>query len=104
MYVPNVKTLDAISDEYRGKAKVTLANNGDVITIKMVGTRFSVFLDDEKYPVNSMILEPGCPLMYVSNYSFRGPDLYPIGYEAAQVGTCVLRNGDFSVTIIVVEK
>jgi hypothetical protein len=38
---------------------------------------------------------------YVSNGDIRGPDLYPIYYEATRIGSCTLKDRDFAVRIVV---
>jgi hypothetical protein len=81
---------------------ITLTSNGKTVTVNY-GSRFFVFLDDDKYPVRQLHCEPDWVMGYISNGSFRGPDRYPVYYEATRVGECLLRNGDFSVRIVVVE-
>lgn len=63
--------------------------------------RFFVFLDDEKTPRSELVCEPQPVMGYVSNGDFRGPDLYPIYYEATVVGSCTLKDRDFAVKIVV---
>jgi len=96
---------DTLATEVQGMkdmANITLENNGQTITMSNY-RRFSVFLDDDKYPVRQLQCEPKWIMGYISNGSFRGPDLYPITFETTTVGECTLRNGDFAVKIIVVE-
>jgi hypothetical protein len=85
---------------YKESALITLGSKGQTITINL-GTRFFVFLDDEKYPVKSLTCKPDWVMGTISNGSFNGPDLYPILYEATIPGRCTLQSGDFSVDIIV---
>src|SRR4051812_47744556 len=42
---------------YKESAQVTVASNGKTFTITKEG-KFSVFLDDEQYPVSSLACEP----------------------------------------------
>jgi len=85
----------------KNNAAITLKSKGQTFTFT-VTTRFSVFLDDEKYPIKALTCEPAWVMGYISNGSFRGPDRYPIEYEATTPGECTLRDGDFAVKIVVV--
>ncbi len=84
------------------RSKITLKSNSQTVIINN-GVRFFVFLDDEKYPIKSLRCEPEPLFGAISNGFFRGPNRYPAYFEATRVGTCILRNGDFAVTIFVVE-
>ncbi len=88
---------------YKERADITLENNGQTFTYT-VQSRFFVFLDDDKYPLSQLKCEPEWVIAYISNGSFRGPDRYPIYFEARRPGKCVLQNGDFSVTIVVAQR
>ncbi len=81
---------------------ITLARNGQTFTYTIT-SRFFVFLDDEKYPIRDLTCDPEWVMGYVSNGSFRGPDLYPIYYEATIPGKCTLKDKDFAVSVVVVE-
>jgi hypothetical protein len=85
----------------KNNAAITLESNGKTITFP-VATRFSVFLDDDKYPVKALTCNPTWIIGYISNGSLRGPGRYPIMYEATVPGECTLRDGDFTVKIVVV--
>jgi hypothetical protein len=85
----------------KNNAAITLESNGKTITFP-VATRFSVFLDDDKYPVKALTCKPTWVIGYISNGSLRGPGRYPIMYEATAPGECTLRDGNFTVKIVVV--
>ena len=85
----------------KNNAAITLESNGKTITFP-VATRFSVFLDDDKYPVKALTCKPTWVIGYISNGSLRGPGRYPIMYEATAPGECTLRDGNFIVKIVVV--
>lgn len=78
---------------------ITEKDNGK--TFSYVDTeRFSVDLDPVKYPLNKLTCKPEGVIGYVSNLSVNGPENYPIGFQVDAPGkSCILRNGDFSVTI-----
>ena len=100
-------TLDPLTEEkiiqqLKAGSDITLEDNGRTFTYT-VGTRFSVFLDDQAYPVQALQCGPESVIGYVSNGSLRGPDLYPIMYETTKAGSCTLSDGDFSVEIKVTE-
>jgi hypothetical protein len=88
--------------EMKRLGAIMLEDNGRTYTY-YVSNRFFVFLDDEKYPVDSLVCDPEGILLYVSNGSFRGPDFYPIYFEAVKVGGCTLKDHDFAVKIVVVD-
>jgi hypothetical protein len=89
---------------YKDNAQITLKSKGGVFTAVADGSKFLVFLDDEKFPVKSLFCEPKgvIDLMPVQDTG-RGPDMYPVMFMAVAPGKCVLRNRDFSVTVIVDE-
>jgi hypothetical protein len=60
-----------------------------------------IFLDEKGYPLNELKCEPKWIMGYVSNGSLRGPDYYPIMFEAAEEGTCILKDRDFQIRIVV---
>lgn len=88
------------SAQMQNDAQIKLSDNGKTFSYHITD-RFSVFLDDTNYPVKNLTCTPDGIIGYVSNGSFRGPDRYPIMFEAAAEGQCVLKDGDFSVTISV---
>jgi len=84
---------------------LTIDSNGIELTYHPT-TRFLVFLDGERYPPEDFFCEPEGIASGVSNgHGLYDPDLnlYSVGFDAVQPGTCILRNGDFAVTIRVVE-
>jgi hypothetical protein len=98
--------VDKVATEVQGfkeNADISLESNGQTYTFTW-SSRFFVFLDDDKYPVQQLKCEPESVIGYISNGSFRGPDRYPIYFEATRVGECVLKNRDFNVKIIVVQR
>jgi hypothetical protein len=88
---------------YKDMSDITLDDIGQTFTFT-VQSRFFVFLDDDKYPPGQLKCEPAWVMAYISNGSFRGPHRYPDYYEARKIGKCTLRNGDFSVNIVVVQR
>jgi hypothetical protein len=86
---------------FQQTAAITLRTAGQTFTYHAT-QRFMVFLDDTRYPLHELACLPEGPISYISNGSIRGPDNYPIMFEAGAPGTCILQNRDFQVTIIVV--
>ncbi len=86
--------------QMQNAAQIKLSDNGKTFTYHLTD-RFSVFLDDTNYPVKNLTCTPDGIIGYVSNGSLRGPNKYPIMFEAAAEGQCVLKDGNFSVTIVV---
>jgi len=84
----------------RQQTNVKPEDNGKAFTFT-VTTRFTVFLDDQNYPVNELKCSPDGIIGMVSNGSMRGPGLYPVMFEALQTGQCTLTDRDFSVQLTI---
>jgi hypothetical protein len=82
------------------QTQLTEEDNGKTFTYTIT-SRFMLFLDDEKYPLENITCTPEGFIGYGSNGSMNGPDNYPIMFEAVQPGECLLQNGDFQVQIVV---
>ena len=89
-------------ERLRARADIKLENAGQTFTYT-VTSRFTVFLDDTDYYAGDLGCEPEGIVGVVSNGSVRGPDLYPVMFEAVRPGQCELRDGDFTATIVVTE-
>ncbi len=89
-----------ITTEMKDSAQIKLSDNGGTFTYRLTD-RFSVFLDDTKYPVKDLACMPKGIIGYVSNGSLGGPGRYPIMFEAVAEGTCRLEDHDFDVDIVV---
>ena len=85
-------------------ADITLASNRQVFSATADGSKYSIFLDDEKYPVRSLAMtcEPrnAAAIGQLKDGS-RGPNLYPLEFVSGLPGKCVVRNKDFAVTIVI---
>jgi hypothetical protein len=90
-------TIDPLA-ELRQQAKIKMEDNGKTFTFA-VASRFFVFLDDMNYPATELTCSPEGIIGLISNGSLRGPGLYPVMFEGAQVGKCMLTDRDFSVQI-----
>ena len=97
---PTPATDSTLTAQMKNNADINLSDNGETFTYHITD-RFIVFLDDEKYPVKDLACTPEGIIGYVSNGSLRGPDLYPIMFEAVKEGQCRLENHDFQVDIII---
>jgi hypothetical protein len=97
---PSTAGSDADGECSSMHPSVTEADAGGVVEIEGVTDRFPICLDEARHPVRRLDTTD-CPFGYVSNLSLRGPDSYPIGFEATAVGSCTVRDGDFRVRIVV---
>ncbi len=89
-----------ITTEMKDSVQIKLSDNRETFTYRLTD-RFSVFLDDTKYPVKDLACIPTGIIGYVSNGSLRGPGRYPIMFEAVAEGTCRLEDHDFQANIVV---
>lgn len=89
--------------ELKDYAAINLQSNGKIYKFN-VGEHFSMFLDDEKYPRGQLKVECEHAGILGSRMGANpgGPRFYPIPFEAVEPGICILKNGDFTVTIIVI--
>ncbi len=79
-------------------AQIKLSDDGRTFIYHLTD-RFSVFLDDTKYPVKDLTCTPDEIIDTISNGSLRGPDRYPVMFEAIAEGKCLLKDRDFHVEI-----
>jgi len=89
-----------VTTEMKNNAQIKLSDNGKTFSYRLTD-RFSVFLDDTKYPVKDLTCKPEGIIGYVSNGSLGGPGHYPIMFEAVAEGTCRLEDHDFYIDIVV---
>lgn len=89
-----------IVTEMKNNAQIKLSDNGKTFTYHLTD-RFSVYLDDTKYPVKDLTCTPDGIIGYVSNGSLGGLNNYPVMYEAVAEGTCRLEENGFHVDIVV---
>jgi hypothetical protein len=78
--------------------EITEKDNGKTFTYAPT-TRFSVILDQNKYPQENLTIEPKGLLGAISNIPAVSPPFYVARFEGLQTGTCTIRNGSFVVTI-----
>lgn len=80
---------------------ITYKDNGKILFLH-VTTRFWIFLDDRLFPLRDLFNSiPDGLLGYISNGSVRGPQCYPIMFEAVRQGNGLLQIKDFQLSIIV---
>jgi hypothetical protein len=83
------------------KRSITIADNGKTFTTH-VTSRFWIYLDDRIYPIPDLFNAIPKGLMgYVSNGSVRGPQCYPVMFEATKEGKGLLQLKDFQLEIVV---
>ena len=83
------------------KNSITIEDNGKTF-ITHVTSRFWFYLDERIYPLRDLLNSlPEGLLGYISNGSIRGPQCYPIMFEAVREGKGLLKIKDFQLSIIV---
>jgi hypothetical protein len=80
---------------------ITSDDNGKTF-IAHVTSRFWIYLDDRIYPLRDLLKSiPQGLIGYISNGSIRGPQCYPIMFEAVHEGKGQILLQDFQLSIIV---
>lgn len=79
---------------------ITAKDSGKTLSLHETD-RFSVYLEDSRYPLGELQASPGGLLGTISNGSIRGPNCYPIMYEATGQGQLVLEDRDFRLEIVI---
>jgi hypothetical protein len=80
---------------------ITIQDNGKTF-VTHVTSRFWIYLDDTIYPLRDLLKTiPDGLIGYISNGSVRGPQCYPIMFEAVREGKGLLKIKDFQLSIIV---
>jgi hypothetical protein len=83
------------------KLSITIEDNGKTF-ITHLTSRFWIYLDDRIYPLRDLLNSiPEGLIGYISNGSIRGPQCYPIMFEAVREGKGLLQIKDFQLSIIV---
>jgi hypothetical protein len=78
---------------------ITSEDNGKTF-VTHVASRFWIYLNDRIYPLRDLINSiPNGLIGYVSNGSIRGPQCYPIMFEAVKEGQGILKLKDFQLSI-----
>ena len=81
---------------------ITENDNGKTFTYT-VTSRFTVELDQNRYPKENLSCEPAGIIGSISNIPAVEPPLFAARFEAVKPGTCTLRDDGFEVSIRVVE-
>lgn len=95
---PSTTSPPTPSSQYEIRAK----DSGKSFTYT-VTTRFTVILDQNQYPKSDLKCQPKGVIGSISNIPEVQPPLYAARYGAVQPGTCTLKDGDFEVTIRVIQ-
>lgn len=83
------------------KESITIEDNGKTF-VSHVASRFWIYLDDRIYPLRDLLNSiPEGLIGYISNGSIRGPQCYPIMFEAVHEGKGLIRIKDFQLSIII---
>lgn len=83
------------------KQSITIADHGKTFTTH-VTSRFWIYLDDRIYPLPELFNAiPQGLIGYLSNGSVRGPQCYPVMFEALKEGKGLLQLKDFQFEIVV---
>jgi hypothetical protein len=97
---PIRQSTESDPEQWMKEHSINLQDNGKTFTYTTT-SRFMVFLDDLDYPLKDLKCVPQSVIGYISNGSLRGPDHYPIMFEAGPEGTCLLQDRDFQVRIVI---
>jgi len=97
---PTPEPTTAGTIEWMKEHSINLRDNGKTFTYT-VTSRFMIFLDDTHYPLGELVCEPKWIVGYVSNGSLRRSGYYPIMFEATEEGTCILKDRDFQIRLVV---
>jgi hypothetical protein len=80
---------------------ITIEDSGKTF-VTHVTSRFWIYLDDRAYPLRDLMNAiPEGLIGYISNGSIRGPQCYPVMFEAVKEGKGAVRIKDFQLTIII---
>ncbi|MCX6034783.1 MAG: hypothetical protein NTV38_07380 [Chloroflexi bacterium] len=83
------------------KESITIEDNGKTF-VSHVTSRFWIYLDDRIYPLQDLINSiPEGLIGDISNGSIRGPQCYPIMFEAVHEGKGHIKIKDFQLSIII---
>ncbi len=96
-----LSTFKFLDNQSASQYEITQKDNGKNFNYSQT-SRFWFNLDPVKYPLSNIGISCNpktAGMGYVSNLSVNGPDNYPIGYETTGKGSCIFKNGNFSVTI-----
>jgi predicted small lipoprotein YifL len=88
-----------------GPGEIVAADNGKTFTIGLTW-RIALVLREDQYPAKDLTVTctPGPVLGGISNVESAPAGYVVRRYEGVDLGQCVLRNGDFSVTVDVVDQ
>lgn len=79
---------------------ITEEDSGRTLVVHQTD-RFSIYLNDHGYPLSKLQADPADRLGVISNGAIRGPNCYPIMFEAVSEGRAVLRDGNFELNVVV---
>jgi len=77
-------------------------DNGQTFTYP-VSTRFTVTLDERKYPGHTLVIDPEGIVGRVASVPSVDPPLYAVRFEAARPGRATIRSRGFLITVVVTE-
>lgn len=92
---PHPASETPIQDQYEIRAE----DSGKTFSYPLT-SRFTVLLDAATNPKAELSCDPVGILGPISNIPSVAPPLYAARFETVTTGTCVLRDRDFSVTIV----
>jgi hypothetical protein len=80
---------------------ITIEDSGKTF-VTHVTSRFWIYLDDSIYPLRDLLNSaPDGLIGYISNGSIRGPQCYPVMFEAVKEGKGLVEIKDFQLSIII---
>jgi hypothetical protein len=92
--IPTIETVNPNMATISLMEKILTFNFG-------VTGRFSIYLDDNLYPLAEFICCPPGIIGMVNNGTALGPGLFPVTYEGARHGSCTCVDRDFRVGMVI---
>ncbi|HET8575409.1 MAG TPA: hypothetical protein VFM02_04565 [Candidatus Paceibacterota bacterium] len=84
----------------QSQSVITKENNGETFTFTLT-SRFSVVLPKDEYSASNLSCTPDGIIGGISNIPAVSPAFWVKRFAGVQPGSCILKNGDFQVKIIV---
>lgn len=96
---PSASSTPYLTQQYQ----FTQQDSGRTVTYTIT-SRFGIILNAQKYPKSKIQLSclPSETLGSISNIPSVAPPLYAVRYEGVRPGVCLIKDGTFHLTVIIV--
>ena len=86
----------------RGASPLEIREDGNGQTYTYpVGTRFTIFLDERKYPGHTLVSDPEGIVGRIASVPSVDPPLYAVRFEGVRPGRATIRSRGFLITVVV---